>query len=57
MLHIELAHSEFFSHFVPFGPGQTRHIALNRAIQTVTGDKGPNTHWVHSENIESTVNM
>jgi len=22
-----------------------------------TGDKGPNTHWVHGENIESTVNM
>jgi len=23
----------------------------------VTGDKGPNTHWVHGENIEITVNM
>ena len=23
----------------------------------VTGDKGPNTHWVHGENIESIVNM
>jgi len=22
-----------------------------------TGDKGPNTHWVHGENIEITVNM
>ena len=22
-----------------------------------TGDKGPNTHWAHGENIESTVNM
>jgi len=22
-----------------------------------TGDRGPNTHWVHGENIESTVNM
>ena len=22
-----------------------------------TGDKDPNTHWVHGENIESTVNM
>ena len=25
--------------------------------QTLTGDKGPNTHWVHGENIEITVNM
>ena len=25
MVHIELARSENFSHFVPFGPGQTRH--------------------------------
>ena len=24
---------------------------------TDTGDKGPNTHWVHGENIEITVNM
>ena len=24
---------------------------------TGTGDKGPNTHWVHGENIEITVNM
>jgi len=24
---------------------------------TLTGDKGPNTHWVHGENIEITVNM
>jgi len=23
----------------------------------VTGDKGPNTHWVHGENIEGIVNM
>ena len=23
----------------------------------VTGDKGPNTHWVHGENIEIAVNM
>ena len=23
----------------------------------LTGDKGPNTHWVHGENIEITVNM
>ena len=22
-----------------------------------TGDKGPNTHWVHGENIEIAVNM
>ena len=22
-----------------------------------TGDKGPNTHWVHGENIEITVNI
>jgi len=22
-----------------------------------TGNRGPNTHWVHGENIESTVNM
>ena len=22
-----------------------------------TGDKGPNTHWIHGENIEITVNM
>ena len=22
-----------------------------------TGDKGPNTYWVHGENIEITVNM
>jgi len=36
MLHIELAHSEFFSHLVPIGPGQTQHIALNRAIQIVS---------------------
>jgi len=32
--------------------------ALQRAAEPDdTGDKGPNTHWVHSENIESTVNM
>ena len=23
----------------------------------ITGDKGTNTHWVHGENIEITVNM
>ena len=22
-----------------------------------TGDKGPNTHWIHGENIEITVNI
>ena len=26
-------------------------------VGTFTGDKGPNTHWVHGENIEITVNM
>ena len=26
-------------------------------IQSYTGDKGPNTHWVHGKNIEGTVNM
>jgi len=25
--------------------------------EVVTGDKGPNTHWVHGENIEIAVNM
>ena len=27
------------------------------AEQVDTGDKGPNTHWVHGENIEITVNI
>ena len=26
-------------------------------LKTHTGDKGPNTHWAHGENIEITVNM
>ena len=26
-------------------------------IKEDTGDKGPNTHWVHGENIEIAVNM
>jgi len=30
---------------------------LNFTKVTYTGDRGPNTHWVHGENIESTVNM
>ena len=34
---------------MPFG--------LCNAPATFTGDKGPNTHWVHGENIEITVNM
>jgi len=29
--------------------------AMNQS--TFTGDRGPNTHQVHGENIESTVNM
>ena len=28
-----------------------------REKQVITGDKGPNTHWVHGENIEIAVNM
>jgi len=30
---------------------------MKHTSETHTGDKGPNTHWVHGENIESTVNM
>ena len=28
-----------------------------RVILEYTGDKGPNTHWAHGENIEITVNI
>ena len=37
---------------------QCRSIYLsNEKKYTDTGDKGPNTHWVHGENIEIAVNM
>ena len=37
---------------------QCRSVYLsNEKKYADTGDKGPNTHWVHSENIEITVNM
>ena len=40
----------------------TRHpngleMTGEREKATITGDKGPNTHWVHGENIEIAVNM
>ena len=34
-----------------------RSRALSTPGMEHTGDKGPNTHWVHGENIEITVNM
>ena len=40
---------------VPRG-ATARRTSCNYHIP-VTGDKGPNTHWVHGENIEITVNM
>ena len=30
---------------------------VGEPLQGDTGDKGPNTHWVHGENIEITVNI
>ena len=32
-------------------------LEITRGSFEDTGDKGPNTHWVHGENIEITVNM
>ena len=31
--------------------------AVDEDFHTGTRDKGPNTHWVHGEKIEITVNM
>ena len=33
------------------------HLLLERSPLPLTGDKGPNTHWVHGENIEIAVNI
>ena len=35
-----------------------QEVAANSGLLVAhTGDKGPNTHWVHGENIEIAVNM
>ena len=38
-------------------PDRTTYLTLYQVMHPFTGDKGPNTHWVHGENIEITVNM
>jgi len=45
-----------FEHTAPAEPTATPLLAQHTAVHD-TGDKGPNTHWVHGENIESIVNM
>ena len=34
-----------------------RMLRVYNSRSVATGDKGPNTHWIHGENIEITVNM
>jgi len=38
-------------------PHATLHVLHFDPLPSHTGDGGPNTHWVHGENIESIVNM